>query len=37
MPNSRAPNCPTGDHPKGSLFGIQGGLFESWFTVKAQG
>ena len=28
---------PTGDHPNGSLFGIQGGLFESWFTVKAQG
>jgi hypothetical protein len=28
---------PTGDHPKSSVFGIQGGLFESWFTVKAQG
>jgi len=28
---------PTGDRPKSSLFGIQGGLFESWFTVKAQG
>ena len=28
---------PTGDHPNGSVFGVQGGLFESWFTVKAQG
>jgi len=28
---------PTGDHPNGSSFGIQGGLFESWFTIKAQG
>jgi len=26
---------PTGDHPKASAFGVQGGLFESWFTVKA--
>jgi len=25
---------PTGDRPKGSKFGIQGGLFESWFTFK---
>jgi len=28
---------PTGDHPNGSAFGVQGGLFESWFTLKAQG
>lgn len=25
---------PTGDRPKDSTFGIQGGTFESWFTVK---
>jgi hypothetical protein len=25
---------PTGDHPKNSAFGVQGGLFESWFSVK---
>ena len=23
---------PTGDRPAGSEYGIQGGLFESWFT-----
>jgi hypothetical protein len=28
---------PTGDRPSGSKSGIQGGLFESWFTIKAQG
>jgi hypothetical protein len=28
---------PSGDRPKSSLFGIQGGLFESWFTIKPQG
>jgi hypothetical protein len=28
---------PTGDRPKGINFGIQGGLFESWFTIKPQG
>ena len=28
---------PTGDRPKGSLFGIQGGTFESWFTVREEG
>ena len=27
---------PTGDRPKGSDHGIQGGLFESWFTVVAR-
>jgi hypothetical protein len=27
---------PTGDRPKGSPFGIQGGLFESWFWVRRQ-
>jgi competence ComEA-like helix-hairpin-helix protein len=27
---------PTGDRPKGSEHGIQGGLFESWFTVVAR-
>jgi hypothetical protein len=25
---------PTGDRPKNSKFGIQGGLFESWFTIS---
>jgi hypothetical protein len=25
---------PTGDRPSGSPFGIQGGTFESWFTVR---
>ena len=25
---------PTGDRPNGSKFGIQGGTFESWFTIK---
>lgn len=25
---------PTGDHPKASAFGVQGGLFESWFTIQ---
>jgi 6-phosphogluconolactonase (cycloisomerase 2 family) len=25
---------PTGDRPKGSPFGIQGGLFESWFRLR---
>ncbi|MCC7052824.1 MAG: collagen-like protein [Gemmatimonadaceae bacterium] len=25
---------PTGDRPSGSAFGIQGGTFESWFTIK---
>ncbi|BAH40472.1 hypothetical protein GAU_3430 [Gemmatimonas aurantiaca T-27] len=25
---------PTGDRPSGSGFGIQGGTFESWFTIK---
>ena len=24
---------PTGDRPAGSAFGVQGGLFESWFTL----
>jgi hypothetical protein len=24
---------PTGDRPAGSIFGVQGGMFESWFTV----
>jgi DNA-binding beta-propeller fold protein YncE len=24
---------PTGDRPEGSKFGVQGGLFESWFTI----
>jgi hypothetical protein len=24
---------PTGDRPNGSPFGVQGGLFESWFTL----
>ena len=28
---------PTGDRPRGSKVGIQGGLFESWFTLKRQG
>jgi hypothetical protein len=28
---------PTGDRPKGSGYGIQGGLFESWFTTKKEG
>jgi len=28
---------PTGDRPGGSPVGIQGGLFESWFTIKPQG
>jgi hypothetical protein len=28
---------PSGDRPKSSLFGIQGGLFESWFAIKPQG
>jgi hypothetical protein len=28
---------PSGDRPKNSLVGIQGGLFESWFTIKPQG
>ena len=28
-------DLPTGDHPKGSPFGIQGGLFRSWFMPKA--
>jgi hypothetical protein len=28
---------PTGDHPAGSPLGIQGGLFESWFSVGRQG
>jgi hypothetical protein len=28
---------PSGDRPKNSLAGIQGGLFESWFTIKPQG
>ena len=28
---------PSGDRPKSSLVGIQGGLFESWFTIKPQG
>lgn len=27
---------PTGDRPEGSDFGIQGGLFESWFTLRLQ-
>ena len=27
---------PSGDRPKSSLFGIQGGLFESWFTIRPQ-
>ena len=25
---------PTGDRPDGSPFGIQGGTFESWFTLR---
>ncbi|HEU5409024.1 MAG TPA: hypothetical protein VFU48_14740 [Nitrospira sp.] len=25
---------PTGDRPSGSKFGIQGGLFESWFRIR---
>ncbi len=25
---------PTGDHPSGSKFGVQGGLFQSWFNVR---
>ena len=25
---------PTGDRPSGSSFGVQGGLFESWFTLS---
>ena len=28
---------PTGDRPKGSKFGIQGGLFESWFQMERRG
>ena len=28
---------PSGDRPKSSLAGIQGGLFESWFKIKPQG
>ena len=28
---------PSGDRPKSSSVGIQGGLFESWFTIKPQG
>ncbi|MET0649818.1 MAG: hypothetical protein ABW208_24670 [Pyrinomonadaceae bacterium] len=28
---------PTGDRPAGSAFGIQGGLFESWFLQRRQG
>ena len=24
---------PTGDRPAGSAFGVQGGLFQSWFRV----
>ncbi len=28
---------PTGDRPKGSLYGIQGGTFESWFSVPIEG
>jgi hypothetical protein len=28
---------PTGDRPQGSKVGIQGGLFESWFTLKQPG
>lgn len=27
-------DLPTGDRPKGSEFGVQGGLFESWFTIS---
>jgi len=27
---------PTGDREEGSKFGIQGGLFESWFTLQRQ-
>ena len=35
MPSSRARNCRLAtDQRNASLFGIQGGLFESWFTVK---
>ncbi|NOT54927.1 MAG: hypothetical protein HOP18_10005 [Deltaproteobacteria bacterium] len=25
---------PSGDRPKGSKFGVQGGLFESWFKIR---
>jgi hypothetical protein len=28
---------PTGDRPNGSPYGIQGGLFESWFQPKRDG
>jgi len=27
-------DLPTGDRPQGSNFGVQGGTFESWFTLK---
>jgi len=27
---------PTGDRPRGSQVGIQGGLFESWFTITSR-
>ena len=26
---------PTGDRPHGSNFGVEGGLFESWFWIKS--
>jgi Collagen triple helix repeat (20 copies) len=27
---------PTGDHPQGSAFGVQGGLFQSWFRPETR-